>query len=34
MFFRAKTRGLLDHEAFAYRVMRRGPWRSNNPHLQ
>ena len=30
MFFRAKTRGLLDHEAFAYRVMRRGPWRSND----
>jgi peptidoglycan/xylan/chitin deacetylase (PgdA/CDA1 family) len=30
MFFRAKTRGLLDHEALAYRVMRRGPWRAND----
>jgi peptidoglycan/xylan/chitin deacetylase (PgdA/CDA1 family) len=26
IFFRAKTRGLLDGEAFAYRVLRRGPW--------
>jgi peptidoglycan/xylan/chitin deacetylase (PgdA/CDA1 family) len=25
--FRAKTRGLLDQEALAYRLMRRGPWR-------
>jgi peptidoglycan/xylan/chitin deacetylase (PgdA/CDA1 family) len=29
VFFRAKTLGLLDHEAFAYRLARRGPWRSN-----
>jgi peptidoglycan/xylan/chitin deacetylase (PgdA/CDA1 family) len=29
VFFRAKTRGLLDHEALAYRLMRRGPWRAN-----
>ena len=27
VFFRAKTLGLLDGEAFAYRVMKRGPWR-------
>ena len=27
MFFRAKTRGLLDSEAIAYRLLRRGPWR-------
>jgi peptidoglycan/xylan/chitin deacetylase (PgdA/CDA1 family) len=26
MFFRAKTRGLLDGEAFAYKILRRGPW--------
>ena len=26
MFFRAKARGLLDGEALAYRVLRRGPW--------
>ena len=26
-FFRAKTRGLLDSEAIAYRLLRRGPWR-------
>ena len=26
-FFRAKARGLLDGEALAYRVLRRGPWR-------
>jgi peptidoglycan/xylan/chitin deacetylase (PgdA/CDA1 family) len=30
MFFRAKTLGLLDHEAFAYRLARRGPWRSTD----
>ena len=30
VFFRAKTLGLLDHEAFAYRLARRGPWRSND----
>ena len=29
MFFRAKTRGLLDSEAIAYRLARRGPWRSD-----
>jgi peptidoglycan/xylan/chitin deacetylase (PgdA/CDA1 family) len=28
LFFRAKTLGLLDGEALAYRVLRRGPWRS------
>jgi peptidoglycan/xylan/chitin deacetylase (PgdA/CDA1 family) len=27
IFFRAKTRGLLDSEAIAYRLLRRGPWR-------
>ena len=27
LFFRAKTKGLLDGEAVAYRAMRRGPWR-------
>lgn len=26
-FFRAKARGLLDHEALAYRMLGRGPWR-------
>ena len=26
-FFRAKVHGMLDGEAFAYRVLRRGPWR-------
>jgi len=26
-FFRAKTLGLLDSEAIAYRLLRRGPWR-------
>lgn len=26
-FFRAKVRGLLDGEAWAYRALRRGPWR-------
>ncbi len=26
-FFRARVRGLLDGEALAYRVLRRGPWR-------
>jgi peptidoglycan/xylan/chitin deacetylase (PgdA/CDA1 family) len=25
-FFRAKARGMLDGEAFAYRLLRRGPW--------
>ncbi len=25
-FFRAKVAGLLDHEAFAYRMLGRGPW--------
>ncbi|HEX9890534.1 MAG TPA: polysaccharide deacetylase family protein, partial [Actinomycetota bacterium] len=25
-FFRAKVRGMLDGEALAYRVLRRGPW--------
>jgi peptidoglycan/xylan/chitin deacetylase (PgdA/CDA1 family) len=25
-FFRAKARGMLDGEGFAYRVLRRGPW--------
>jgi peptidoglycan/xylan/chitin deacetylase (PgdA/CDA1 family) len=28
VFFRAKTRGLLDQEAVAYRLLRRGPWRA------
>jgi peptidoglycan/xylan/chitin deacetylase (PgdA/CDA1 family) len=28
-FFRAKTLGLLDYEAVAYRLARRGPWRPN-----
>jgi peptidoglycan/xylan/chitin deacetylase (PgdA/CDA1 family) len=27
MFFRAKVRGLLDHEASLYRALGRGPWR-------
>jgi hypothetical protein len=27
IFFRAKTRGLLDGEAHVYRALRRGPWR-------
>lgn len=26
LFFQAKVRGLLDGEAFAYRLLRRGPW--------
>jgi peptidoglycan/xylan/chitin deacetylase (PgdA/CDA1 family) len=26
-FFRAKARGQMDHEAIAYRLLRRGPWR-------
>jgi peptidoglycan/xylan/chitin deacetylase (PgdA/CDA1 family) len=26
--FRAKTRGLLDQEALAYRLLRRGPWKA------
>ena len=26
-FFRAKARGMLDREAVAYRILRRGPWR-------
>jgi Polysaccharide deacetylase len=26
LFFRAKSRGLLNSEALAYRVLRRGPW--------
>jgi peptidoglycan/xylan/chitin deacetylase (PgdA/CDA1 family) len=26
VLFRAKTRGLLDQEALAYRLLRRGPW--------
>jgi peptidoglycan/xylan/chitin deacetylase (PgdA/CDA1 family) len=26
-FFRAKVAGMLDGEALAYRVLRRGPWR-------
>jgi len=26
-FFRAKTRGMLDGEAWIYRALRRGPWR-------
>lgn len=26
-FFRAKVRGMLDHESFAYRIACRGPWR-------
>lgn len=29
-FFRAKTLGLLDFEAIAYRLARRGPWRAND----
>jgi peptidoglycan/xylan/chitin deacetylase (PgdA/CDA1 family) len=31
VFFRAKTRGLLDGEAIAYRVLRRGPWSRMGP---
>jgi len=27
VFFRAKVRGMLDGEAFFYRIARRGPWR-------
>jgi peptidoglycan/xylan/chitin deacetylase (PgdA/CDA1 family)/O-antigen ligase len=27
LFFRAKTRGMLDGERIAYRILRRGPWR-------
>jgi peptidoglycan/xylan/chitin deacetylase (PgdA/CDA1 family) len=29
-FFRAKTRGLLDSEAIAYKLLRRGPWRPSD----
>jgi peptidoglycan/xylan/chitin deacetylase (PgdA/CDA1 family) len=29
VFFRAKARGRLDHEALAYRVTGRGPWRAS-----
>jgi peptidoglycan/xylan/chitin deacetylase (PgdA/CDA1 family) len=28
LLFRAKTRGLLDQEAVAYRLLRRGPWKA------
>jgi hypothetical protein len=28
MLFWAKARGLLDREAVAYRLLRRGPWRA------
>lgn len=28
LFFRAKTRGLLNQEAVAYRLLRRGPWKA------
>ena len=28
VLFRAKARGLLDREAVAYRLLRRGPWRA------
>jgi hypothetical protein len=27
VFFGAKVRGMMDAEAFAYRILRRGPWR-------
>jgi peptidoglycan/xylan/chitin deacetylase (PgdA/CDA1 family) len=32
VFFRAKTLGLLDGEALAYRLLRRGPWRPPDVH--
>ena len=30
LFFRAKVRGQLDGEAFAYRLLKRGPWRASS----